>query len=225
MQDQNLHFLVLLKGYLPDKSVSIAAPSSYWYLKHFPIEMISEIVDYIVFMTYDLHGQITKAGVPSNKVVVGVTSHGRSFAMADAGCYGPDCFYTGTAMHSNAEPGVCTGQAGYIANAEIKQILSDPSRVNQHFIDDSDSNILVYDNIQWVSWMDDHFRSVRTQLYQALGLGTTDWATDLESFSFFSCSFWYSRVNPREGARNLVNGFAGHFDTFRGKIRKTSREV
>lgn len=103
--------------------------------------------------------------------------------MADAGCYGPDCFYTGTALRSNAEPGVCTGQAGYIANAEIKQILSDPSRVNQHFIDDSDSNILVYDNTQWVSWMDDKVRSGRTQLYQALNFGgTTDWATDLESY-------------------------------------------
>lgn len=51
-------FLFLLKGYLPDKSVSIAAPSSYWYLKSFPINMISEIVDYIVLITYDLHGQV-----------------------------------------------------------------------------------------------------------------------------------------------------------------------
>src|ERR1700750_979254 len=38
-------------------SVSIAAPASYWYLREFPIDMIAEVVDYIVFMTYDLHGQ------------------------------------------------------------------------------------------------------------------------------------------------------------------------
>jgi GH18 family chitinase len=39
------------------KSVSIAAPASYWYLKAFPIDKIAEVVDYIVYMTYDLHGQ------------------------------------------------------------------------------------------------------------------------------------------------------------------------
>jgi GH18 family chitinase len=38
-------------------SVSIAAPASYWYLKQFPIKDMSEVVDYIVYMTYDLHGQ------------------------------------------------------------------------------------------------------------------------------------------------------------------------
>jgi GH18 family chitinase len=47
----------VLKNLLPGKTVSIAAPASYWYLKAFPIAKISEVVDYIVFMTYDLHGQ------------------------------------------------------------------------------------------------------------------------------------------------------------------------
>jgi GH18 family chitinase len=40
-----------------DKSLSIAAPASFWYLKQFPIAGIAMIVDYIVYMTYDLHGQ------------------------------------------------------------------------------------------------------------------------------------------------------------------------
>lgn len=39
------------------KTVSITAPASYWYLKEFPILALSSVVDYIVFMTYDLHGQ------------------------------------------------------------------------------------------------------------------------------------------------------------------------
>lgn len=52
-----LAFLVILKDLLPGKSVSIAAPASYWYLKSFPIAEIGKVVDYIVFMTYDLHGQ------------------------------------------------------------------------------------------------------------------------------------------------------------------------
>jgi GH18 family chitinase len=114
-----LAFLAVLKNLLPGKTVSIAAPASYWYLKQFPIAQIGKLVDYIVYMTYDLHGQwdanngysqegcddgnclrsqvnltetkhslamITKAGVPGNKIIVGVTSYGRSFKMAKEGC-------------------------------------------------------------------------------------------------------------------------------------------
>lgn len=52
-----LAFLVVLKNLLPGKIVSIAAPASYWYLEQFPIAQISKVVDYIVLMCYDLHGQ------------------------------------------------------------------------------------------------------------------------------------------------------------------------
>jgi GH18 family chitinase len=141
-----LAFLATLKNLLPGKSVSIAAPASYWYLKQFPIKEISKVVDYIVFMTYDLHGQwdatnafsqegcdngsclrsqvnltetklslamITKAGVPGRKVIVGVTSYGRSYKMAQAGCSDPSCQYTGDSSTSYAAKGPCTDTAGY----------------------------------------------------------------------------------------------------------------
>ncbi|KAL5316125.1 hypothetical protein ACEPPN_017003 [Leptodophora sp. 'Broadleaf-Isolate-01'] len=53
-----LKFLTVLKQQLgTDRSVSIAAPASYWYLKAFPIDRIAAVIDYIVYMTYDLHGQ------------------------------------------------------------------------------------------------------------------------------------------------------------------------
>ena len=53
-----LSFLKTLRARLPsDKSISIAAPASYWYLEAFPIAEMAEVVDYIVYMTYDLHGQ------------------------------------------------------------------------------------------------------------------------------------------------------------------------
>jgi GH18 family chitinase len=48
--------LRLVRSKLPaDKSISIAAPASFWYLKAFPIAEISKTVDYIVYMTYDLY--------------------------------------------------------------------------------------------------------------------------------------------------------------------------
>jgi GH18 family chitinase len=137
-----LAFLKFLWAALPaDKPFSIAAPASYWYLRAFPIKDIATIVDYIVYMTYDLHGQrdagskwsqhgcpngmclqsyvnmaetynalvmITKAGVPANKVTVGVTSYGRVFKMKDPSCKGDMCEYTGTASVSEVLPGPCT---------------------------------------------------------------------------------------------------------------------
>jgi len=41
------------------KSVSFAAPASYWYLKTFPISTMANYIDYVVYMTYDLHGMST----------------------------------------------------------------------------------------------------------------------------------------------------------------------
>jgi len=45
------------QGLGADRSVSFAAPASFWYLKNFPIKNMAAIADYIVYMTYDLHGQ------------------------------------------------------------------------------------------------------------------------------------------------------------------------
>jgi GH18 family chitinase len=49
---------------------------------------------------------IAKAGVPLNKVVVGVSSYGRSFGMMDPSCRGPMCTYAGPT--SGALSGSCT---------------------------------------------------------------------------------------------------------------------
>lgn len=140
-----LKFLTTMKQALaksaPGKSLSIAAPASYWYLKAFPIARMADVLDYIVYMTYDLHGQwdagskwsvdacpegncirshvnktetllalsmITKAGVASNKIFVGESSYGRSFKLAQAGCTGSMCQFTGDRLHSNAAKGKCT---------------------------------------------------------------------------------------------------------------------
>ncbi|KAK1149031.1 hypothetical protein N8T08_007708 [Aspergillus melleus] len=56
--ERYLQFLKLVRKKLPpSKTLAIAAPASFWYLKGFPIAEISKVVDYIVYMTYDLHGQ------------------------------------------------------------------------------------------------------------------------------------------------------------------------
>ncbi|KAL4937807.1 hypothetical protein BDV06DRAFT_66890 [Aspergillus oleicola] len=47
-----------MKEALPsNKTVSVTAPASLWYIERFPIETIASVVDYLVYITYDLHGQ------------------------------------------------------------------------------------------------------------------------------------------------------------------------
>lgn len=236
-------FLVILKNLLPGKTVSIAAPSSYWYLKQRPIYVVGKVVDYIVFMTYDLHGQwdasnaysqedcdsgnclrsqvnltetkqslamITKAGVAAEKGIVGVTSYGRSFNMTEAGCWGPECLFTSSRTNSDVTKGVCTGTVGYIAGAEIAEIMEDSSRVVKSFVDlISNSDVLVYDDTQWVGNMSSSTKESLAALYAAWGVGgTTDWASDLKEYHDVPSrvSFWaISKQKVLDGENPLTD--------------------
>src|ERR1700712_4492017 len=102
---------------------------------------MAKVVDYFIYMTYDLHGQwdygskwvnpccasgsclrshvnltetrtalsmVTKAGARANQVMMGISSYGCSFKMADPSCTGVTCEFTGSRTESNAEKGSCT---------------------------------------------------------------------------------------------------------------------
>lgn len=98
--------------------------------------------------TMNALSMITKAGVPSNMIAVGVTSYGRSFEMTTPGCWGPDCTYTGPS--SGAIAGPCTNTTGYLANGEIYAIIAANHSGVKQLVDDSHSHILVYNETQWV---------------------------------------------------------------------------
>jgi chitinase len=213
-------FLGALRGTLgldTTKTISFAAPASYWYLQHFPVKQMAGEVDYVVYMTYDLHGQwdygntwsqegcadgnclrshvnltetmytlamITKAGVPTYKVTVGVSSYGRSFGMADASCTGPECTFTGSSTESTAAVGECTLTGGYISNAEILDFVNANVSVTGWYDADTDSNYLVYKETNWVAYMTDDVKTSRKARYQGLNFaGTVDWAVDLAHWS------------------------------------------
>ncbi|OJJ04322.1 hypothetical protein ASPVEDRAFT_54512 [Aspergillus versicolor CBS 583.65] len=199
-----LEFLKKLKKALPqEKDISVAAPASFWYLRGFPLAEIWQYVDYIIYMTYDFHGQwdynefvlqdwcnggnclrshVTKAGVPKNKVAVGVASYGRAFGMKDADCTGPECKFEGP--QSTALPGRCTRTPGIIANAEIEELILQGD-INEFFYDaGSDSNILVYNDTQWVAFMSESTMRRRVEYYRSLRFaGYANWAVDLTHWS------------------------------------------
>jgi GH18 family chitinase len=205
-------FLKMVREALPDdKSLSIAIPASYWYLKGFDPLDFEPLVDYVIYMTYDLHGQwdygsewaspgcpkgdclrshvnltetmtalsmVTKAGMPTSKVVVRTSLYGRSFKMVNPDCSGPQCKYKGP--KSVAAKGRCTNTRGYIANAEIDEILATNPSARKFYDEDSASDIMIYNDTEWVAYMSDRLRGTRATQYLSWGFrGISDWAIDL----------------------------------------------
>jgi len=138
---------------------------------------------------------ITKAGVPSTMVVVGITSYGRSFQMTTPGCTSSQCTFTGSL--SGATPGRCTGTAGYIADAEIKEIIAQDTGVTTWVDNASDTDIVVYNTTQWIAYMSVSRKEARTILYQNYHFGGVgDWAIDLEDFLSIPGSVYVPPTSP-----------------------------
>ena len=111
-----------------------------------------------------------------------MASYGRAFGMKDADCTGPECKFEGP--QTTALPGRCTRTPGIIANAEIEELIIQGD-INESFYDaGSDSNILVYNDTQWVAFMSQSTMRRRVEYYRSLKFaGYANWAVDLTHWS------------------------------------------
>lgn len=126
----------------------LTRPKYYWRLLWVRIRPVPPTVIHVYWGILLMHlpVTVTKAGVSSNKIMVGESSYGRSFNMAEVGCTGQDCFFTGTRFRSDATPGRCTTTGGYISNAEINELIADMGKsLDTWYDDDTASDYLVYD--------------------------------------------------------------------------------
>ncbi|KAL9082475.1 MAG: hypothetical protein Q9159_006395 [Coniocarpon cinnabarinum] len=157
----------------PEYGLTITIPSSYWYMRHFDISRLVDLVDWFNLMTYDLHGvwdapnpyvgpyvnshtnltEINEAmdllwrnDIPPEKVVMGF--YGRSFTLQSPTCAHEGCIFT-----SGGRAGPCTSNSGTLSFAEIESVihtsnatvsLNEPAAVEE----------VVWNANQWVSFDD-----------------------------------------------------------------------
>ena len=129
----------------PELLLTIAAPSSLWFLPGFELEEIHPHVDFINLMAYDYYGPWSHQtganaplladsnphgntfighsldiyldqNVPPQKIVLGMATYARSFAGVGSADYGVSSTAAGFG-------GRCTGEAGVLSNFELQPIL------------------------------------------------------------------------------------------------------
>lgn len=163
-----LEFVKLLKSKLRNKTLSMAIPSSYWYLKNYPIKELLFYLDYLVYMTYDIYGvwdmdkdnsikchvnktaitdsmkMLSKAGVDISRVYGGIANYGRSYKALSSSCLKQNCPFSGP---GNSRP--MTNTPGVLADSEINDIKSKDNVWDDNI---SDCTFMRYDGDSIVSW-------------------------------------------------------------------------
>nr|CAE84958.1 chitin binding protein [Millerozyma acaciae] len=188
-----LEFVKLLKSKLGSKTLSMAIPSSYWYLKNYPIKDIQNYLDYMVFMTYDIYGtwdidkdnhikchvnksatieslkMLDKAGVQIGKTYGGIANYGRSYKASSSSCLKENCPFSGPGNKREI-----TNTPGILADSEIIAIDKSSAKNDRWTNLESDCIFMRYDGDSIVSWGRD--RNSMSDFFHSHGLkGSVLW--------------------------------------------------
>lgn len=177
----------------------------------YEIDLIAKELDWINLMAYDFHGAWNnytghnaplyepkdnagtyytvdfvvnywlKKGMPSNKIILGLASYGRSFKLLDQTKY-----KRGDGAKGAGSPGFFTGEGGILSYYEICLKISEGA---QKFWDDESKMPYAYLNDEWYSF--DETRSLKQKIdylkAKKLG-GAMIWSLDFDDFNGTYCN-------------------------------------
>lgn len=185
--------------------ISIAIPTSYWYLRWFKPKEIEQYVDYMGIMTYDLHGpwdqdikQVGRvilghtnipeianwslplyyAGVNPAKVNLGLAYYARGYTVSDSNCNGVGCNWSGT-----SRPAPCTNFGGVMSLEEIERMVKEEPGITPKLLAKDMMMELKYGN-QWIGYdnEDTIYMKKKWASTRCFG-GTMVWSVDMYSGS------------------------------------------
>lgn len=193
--------------------ISITVPTSYWYLRWFNMEKLSDQVDHFNLMAYDLHGtwdstdpigpyvyahtNITeieaalslfwRVDVEPSRINLGLAFYGRSFTLKSPTCTKPGCEFS-----SAGAQGPCTKTAGILSYREIMQIQEDNDGSYDAYYDkEAAINYMIYKtdsrdrSYSWISYDDKTTFQQKIDFANEQGLGgLLIWAIDQDDDSF-----------------------------------------
>ncbi|KAJ5421601.1 glycoside hydrolase [Penicillium cf. griseofulvum] len=183
--------------------ISVTLPSSYWYLRWFDLKAMEKSVDFLNFMSYDIHGVwdssskftgpyvlphtnlteirqgldlLWRNNISPSIVNLGLGWYGRSFTLKDPSCNTPGCIFS-----EGGKAGECTKSAGTLSNSEIDRIISSNGLTP---VMDKEAAVkwVTWDSDQWVSYDDGETMQMKLSFASKLCIGgTMIWSLDQDS--------------------------------------------
>ncbi|KAJ3406422.1 hypothetical protein HDV05_006016 [Chytridiales sp. JEL 0842] len=155
--------------------LTMAIPTSYWYLRGFDIKGLNAVVDWFNLVSYDIHGTwdanirdlgpmvqphtnveeihdaillLQKAGAERSKIVMGLGFYARTFTLADRSCTAMFCPFV-----AGGRAGECTQTRGSLSYREIDRIQKSGNYNTQYLTNNIMAALLTYDD-QWIGFDD-----------------------------------------------------------------------
>jgi chitinase len=201
-QEDKAHYVLLVEEIrkafdaAPENfELSMAVPMSSYYLQGFDLPALAQHVHWFNLMAYDFHGHwdnpavvnphtsisdiatshqlFIDAGIPSEKLVLGLAAYGRTYTLSDTSCTTPGCGFNG------AKATTCTNSNGFMSYFEIENIISS----NSYDILDVDTNsgtMYLVKGDQWIGFDNESTFASKIQYAESSCMrGTFVWASDM----------------------------------------------
>ncbi|KAL1966730.1 hypothetical protein VTN77DRAFT_3927 [Rasamsonia byssochlamydoides] len=201
--DNYLLFLQEVRALLPSEySISITAPASYYYLQNFPIYKMSQVVDFIVYMTYDLHGQWdygnewTDPGCPDGNCLrsqINMTETQQAFSMITKAGVPANMIMVGQPLYGRSfqmsEAGCYTEMCTY--TGPDSGAFPGPCTDTAGYISNWEINQII-SNSEWSGTVEEYYSEVAGDI---LVYDSTQWVSWMKPSTYDSRSAWAQGLN------------------------------